>query len=242
MCTVTWHHSEQGYDVLCNRDELRTRMPALPPQIRERCGVRYVAPMDGDAGGAWIGANEFGICLALLNYYDATHVATGTHYNSRGGLLVSLLDATLQAEVTHRLQRQNLDCYAPFILLVFSSDRAVSLSIWEGKDLTHESIDTSHMPITTSSFAGRQVVAHRRQCLQQLKSRQKDFSVEQLLAFHRSHNPSAGAYSVCMHREDALTVSFSHVHVRSAQIEFRYHAGSPCQHGAAVVTRLDRRP
>lgn len=239
---MTWRHSEQGYEVLCNRDELKTRKPALPPQIKERCGVRYVAPMDGDAGGAWIGANEFGICLALLNYYDATHAATGTHYISRGGLLVSLLDATLQAEVTHRLQRQNLVSFRPFILLAFSSDRAVSLSIWEGKDLSHESIDTMHMPITTSSFAGRQVVAHRRRCLHQLDSQQQDFSIEQLLAFHRSHNPCAGAYSVCMHREDANTVSFSRVHVRSAQIEFRYYAGSPCQHGDAIVTRLARRP
>jgi len=46
MCTVSWIHDSDGYEVLCNRDEKLTRQPALPPQIRERDGIRYLAPVD----------------------------------------------------------------------------------------------------------------------------------------------------------------------------------------------------
>src|SRR5260221_11105891 len=67
MCTVSWLHEDDGYHLLCNRDEKLSRAPALPPRIQERNGVRYVAPIDGNFGGAWIGANEFGVSICLLN-------------------------------------------------------------------------------------------------------------------------------------------------------------------------------
>lgn len=238
MCTVTWRHSEEGYDVLFNRDELKTRKPALPPRPNECYGVRYLAPVDGNAGGAWIGVNEFGVCLTLLNFYEVAQCEEKSDYVSRGRLLVSLLNIASRAEVISRIQNADLGSFQPFILLAFSFDTQVSQFISDGRDLTHNEIGASHLPITTSSFANRQVAAQRRRCLQEFKSEPGEFSVEELLRFHRSHVPFAGAYSVCMHRDDAHTVSFSHVIVRRTQIEFHYHPDSPCKQGAETVAHL----
>lgn len=241
MCTVTWHHSGEGFDVIFNRDELKTRKPALPPQIRERNGVRYLAPIDGDAGGAWIGVNEFGICLSLLNYYAATFVGAGKSYVSRGRLLISLMDVASQAEALHRLQQHCLDYYPPFILLAFAYCKPVFSFTWNGKNLLYDELDAARMPVTTSSFASQQVEAHRHQCFQQVDLKQDDMTVDRLLAFHRSHIPSANAYAVCMHRDDANTVSLSHVKVTLADIELRYYPNSPCQHEAESIACLSRR-
>lgn len=241
MCTVTWRHAEEGFDVFFNRDELKTRKLALPPEVHERNGVRYLAPIDGNAGGTWIGVNEFGICLGLLNYYAATHLETGKSYISRGRLLISLLDVASHADVSLRLQQQRLDSYLPFILLAFACGRLVSSFTWNGKDWLYDELGAARMPVTTSSFASQQVEAHRRRCFQQLDLKQGDITVERLLAFHRSHIPSASAYSVCMHRDDANTVSLSHVKVAPADIELRYYPNSPCRHEAESITRLSRR-
>jgi hypothetical protein len=67
MCTVSWIHQGSGYQLLCNRDEKRTRRPASAPQLLTRNNVRFVAPIDGDSGGTWVAVNEFGLSLVLLN-------------------------------------------------------------------------------------------------------------------------------------------------------------------------------
>jgi hypothetical protein len=63
-------------------------------------------------------------------------------------------------------------------------------------------------------------------------------SSEELLALHRSHIPEAGPYSICMHREDAETVSFSHVVVAGDSITFSYTPAAPCQNVPATTTTL----
>ena len=40
------------------------------PRIGDVRGVSFVAPIDGDHGGSWIGVNQFGLTLCLLNRYD----------------------------------------------------------------------------------------------------------------------------------------------------------------------------
>src|ERR1041384_8245608 len=67
VCTVSWVHQPGGYHLLCNRDEKRTRGAAFAPQVLERGGVRYIAPIDSECGGTWLSANEFGLSVCLLN-------------------------------------------------------------------------------------------------------------------------------------------------------------------------------
>ncbi len=57
---------------------------------------------------------------------------------------------------------------------------------------------------------------------------------------HRSHRPEKGAYSICMHREDARTVSFSHVTSKRNGVAFAYVAGPPCRGRRAEVLELAR--
>ncbi|MBI4909752.1 MAG: hypothetical protein HY820_39405, partial [Acidobacteria bacterium] len=64
---MSWLHDTDGYQVLCNRDEKKTRRKALPPVVNTRQGVRYIAPADGDHGGTWIAVNDRGLTLCLLN-------------------------------------------------------------------------------------------------------------------------------------------------------------------------------
>ena len=93
MCTVTWCRTGVGYEIFFNRDERKTRKAARPPSIQRLHGTRYLAPADGDAGGSWIGANEFGVSLALLNNYPAAGREPAPGRISRGLLLLSLMDA-----------------------------------------------------------------------------------------------------------------------------------------------------
>jgi hypothetical protein len=53
-------------------------------------------------------------------------------------------------------------------------------------------------------------------------------SAEWLRGLHASHSPTRGSFSICVHRPDAATVSYTEVAYGSDELIMRYHAGHPC--------------
>jgi hypothetical protein len=49
-----------------------------------------------------------------------------------------------------------------------------------------------------------------------------------LRRLHRSHSPQEGPFSICMHREDAVTVSYTEVSVFRNRARMGHIAGAPC--------------
>ena len=54
-------------------------------------------------------------------------------------------------------------------------------------------------------------------------------SVDWLRRLHRSHAPEAGPFSICMHRADASTVSYTEIEVSGRGLVMRHQAGAPCE-------------
>src|SRR5947209_18986874 len=98
MCTVSWLRTPQGYQLLCNRDELFARQPAQAPRQSSVNGVRFIAPVDGDFGGTWIAVNEFGLSLCVLNGYRKTGPSSQPGFVSRRLLLPELIDCQVVPE------------------------------------------------------------------------------------------------------------------------------------------------
>lgn len=237
MCTVTWLQQDDGYEVFCNRDELKTRKPALPPREKESNGVRYLAPVDADAGGSWIGVNEFGLTLCLVNHYPITHnehksppsdVINLKEYCSRGLLLTELLESFSPEAVATKLEHETIAQYRSFILLAFGLHAPPRMFVWDEKAMHSERIHANALPITSSSFKTAAVIAARQREYREKFSSTRNLSAEQLASFHRSHSPERGAYSICMHRADAETVSFTRVRLTMTEAELQYSPHAPC--------------
>src|SRR5262245_53213242 len=228
MCTVSWLHTDEGYELLCNRDERHTRKPARAPRIGERRGVRFVAPIDGDYGGSWIAVNEFGLTFCLLNRYPPGRYQTLRSATSRGLLLLGMVDNSSLEETIRRVTQFKLESFQPFDLAVLQPNKSCLLVQWTGLDLMTEPDGENEMPLLSSSFDQTGVTNHRRRVFQNLLTRNRKLTSAVLDEFHRNHQPVASAYSPCMHREDASTVSFSRVRVTSDRIEFHYFANPPC--------------
>ncbi|MFN0123137.1 MAG: NRDE family protein [Blastocatellia bacterium] len=230
MCTVTWLRNAAGYELFCNRDERLTRKPAAPPRLRARDGVRYIAPADGDFGGSWIGVNEFGLSLCLLNRYQ-DRAAKATSSVSRGLLLTELLTSSSSAEVWRRVARTDLGRYQPFTLLAMTMASPAMILDWTGHKLLVDDNGERRLPLTSSSFETNAVIASRKGHFRHLP----EISADQLRAYHHSHAPARGPHSVCMHRADARTVSFSHITIRRGVIHFAGYAQPPCEAKAPGV-------
>jgi hypothetical protein len=254
MCTLSWLQLANGYELFCNRDERHTRKTAAPPVIRETRGVRFIAPVDGDHGGTWLGVNESGVSLCLLNRYEGAPSSPGGvkanspddvkaeyDYRSRGLLLASLIDSLTVAHAHARLSGADLSCYRPFTLAVLSTNEPALLVHWSGGQKTFDGAGDDSVPLTSSSYRGAEVIASRQSLFRRMAEESGAVTPSLLRDFHRSHEPARGAYSICMHREDAATVSFSHVKVGVESIEFSYQTAPPCAGSRPVVVRLPSR-
>ena len=76
MCTlvVAWNvFSDVPVAVAANRDESLDRESNPPAVVGKHPGI--VAPTDREAGGTWIGYNEFGVFVAVTNRWTDADLA-----------------------------------------------------------------------------------------------------------------------------------------------------------------------
>lgn len=245
MCTVSWLHQEDGYQLLCNRDEKRRRLEAAPPRLERFGTANVVAPRDGDAGGSWIAVNELGVSVCLLNGASLSGSAAPGGYGpvtqSRGTLLLSLADGRSSREVCERAWRRDLRSYAPFTLVAIEPDQPAAVMEWNGNETAVLLHGEPFMPLTSSSFDSAGAQVWRQKEFNRLTASGRRVSAETLCAFHESHGCCSGPYSPCMHRADAATVSFSWIKVSGDSIDFFYAPGAPCEMRGGGTVRMNRR-
>lgn len=220
MCTVTWRRDGKRLDVLFNRDELRTRPPALPPRLMDAGPHRCIAPIDGRAGGTWLAVNDRGLVVGILNFYDGQAAPPPARPFSRGRLV---LDQMAHADVTSLravFPKTALSVYPAFILLALDPSGGAVFH-WDGRTLREDSPPEPLRPLSTSSFDTAAVLAARRARYAELVG-DGDPRLDALMRFHADTHPRGGAYSVLMDRDEARTVSFSWIGVAVDQVVFRY--------------------
>lgn len=209
--------TESGYELFFNRDEQRSRAQAIAPQIDKQLNAIY--PIDPIGQGTWLAVHQSGLSLALLNYYQAEKKQSRDHFISRGEIILALLAS--KGEVIDNLKKLSLDNYQPFQLCIFpanlnSTRNQLFFLQWDGENLTEQPL----LPFYTSSGVDYpEVYLARKSRFEKMVSVENP-TTEQLLGFHQQQN-SEGKLSVKMYREDAQTVSFSHIQVNN-KISFDY--------------------
>jgi hypothetical protein len=138
-----------------------------------------------------------------------------------------LLECRHADDLNRRLAGHALLAYPPFLLAVFDSAGVLQLHTWDGRARTTRLLSDEDRPISTSSFAPDQVLPQRRKRLAQMKEQFGGINAQMLEAFHKSRDERGGAFSVCMDRDDARTVSFSRIRVDADVAEFIYASRLP---------------
>lgn len=226
MCTMTWVVKDGGYELFFNRDERVSRRRAELPSIQKVDEVQYLSPTDADAGGTWIAANQFGVTVCLLNHYEFEQIATYKQWTSRGEIVRSFATTEDLSVVEQQFQQLELGDYRAFRMFVIDRAGNNRLCVWDGHQARIE-VDVA-TPKSSSSVDAKHVKSRRKQLFSDLDLNSSKDSA-QFVKYHSSHMPSKSMDSVCMHRDDANTVSFSHVKVSADSVEFAYADGAPCK-------------
>lgn len=243
MCTLSWVPLPRtsGYTLGFNRDERRTRAPALPPSKRIIKGNAVLCPTDGEAGGTWLAVNAAGHTLALLNRSeDAPEDPPGGAWVSRGLLVLELAHLDGPAAVAAALDAMTLPHYRPFTLTSVVPDRNPELFEWNGRRLEQSVAPGPGLVRTSSGFSQAGAERIRGDLFREAAAAPGGLTPEKLVDLHLSHLPERGPYSICMHRPEVATLSLSVVTVTPAEVRLHYLAGQPCEDPPAFDLALPR--
>jgi uncharacterized protein with NRDE domain len=239
MCTlvIAWQvFADYPVAVAANRDESVERSSNPPAKLSDDPGV--VAPSDAEAGGTWIGYNEFGLFVAITNRWTDIDLAGE---RSRGLLVRDALEAE-SAEDAARLTERVVedDEYEGFNLVVADENAALLLE-WDGQLRVRNLSPAIHVVMNTGEIGNvtipdawpersEQQVQNGRKVLEALQPKPDESSDEWL---------SRGAdvlgdhdYGVCVHHEEFGfgTRSSSLISIDSeGEATYHFADGPPCR-------------
>jgi hypothetical protein len=176
-----------------------------------------------------VGVNDVGITLALINWYSV-NAASSNQPVSRGEVVRLTLPGETCRAVETRLRELPLDRMRPFRLIgVFPGEETISEWLWDIQRLDRIRHSWRMGIWISSGHDERGAQAVRARIFQQALRQPAAGTLAWLRRLLRSHLPSAGPYSICMHRPDAVTVSCTEIQVSSREVHLRYVNGSPCK-------------
>ena len=256
MCTVSFLPNAKGFYLAVNRDEKLTRCRGLAPAIVNFRPRRAMFPREPN-GGTWISANDAGTCLALINWHRVES-EPAHHAVSRGEVVRELAGKSSMREIAEALAGLPLNRLRPFRLIaIIPSKKTVMEWRWNLQQLsTHKHAWKSRHWFSSGfnecraervragvcasfvtggdDFGSRETSPRRKRA----GVNAAGYSLSTLRRLHRSHLPERGPFSICMHRSDAATVSYTEIAVSGRRAAMRYKPGPTCSNGAMVVKTI----
>ncbi len=225
MCTVTVVPLDDGFRLRCNRDERRDRPAAMPP-VLHTLGRRLAAfPVDPTSQGTWVGVNDVGLTIALLNRSGEPSGSLEPEPRvSRGRIIPALLACGSLDEALERCATLDAESFGRFRLLMIEST-TVAIVTSDTRVLSREFVSLSRPVMETSSSLGDDVVeGPRRKLFNRLFDQDQSAWLRAQRQFHHHQWRARPEISVMMERADASTVSETVIDVRLQTIEVSYHA------------------
>ena len=226
MCTVTVVPHEHGVRLLCNRDEQRTRLAALPPRIHDLDGQRALFPVDPPGRGTWVGVNDDGLIVALLNLRATSSTTCGATKRSRGLIVLELLRCTSLQQAVSVAAALDAARFGPFRAVMVHRGR-LAAATGSGTGSVHCAQWLLDAPalFTSSSLGDTVVESPRRRLFERLVLQNRPAGwLHGQAEYHRHRWPHRPEISVRMERQDALTVSRTQIDVTDDGRQLRYEA------------------
>jgi hypothetical protein len=226
MCTISVVPDRDGFRLISNRDEHRTRPDALPPAWRPLRHRTAIYPVDPIGPGTWIGVNDAGLAATLLNHTPMAGLRrSGGGRHSRGLIVPRLLAERTTSGAIAAARQLDLQAFNLFRVLLIADDEDAVVLTSDGTALSCERVSLARPLMMTSSSLGDAVVdPPRRQLFEAMLGSERSEWLRGQDRFHAHQWPIRPAISVVMVRADARTVSRTSISVSSDGIRLRYTA------------------
>jgi hypothetical protein len=201
--------------------------------------VPWLAPRDVE-GGTWVGVNKFGNAFGLLNWHAAP--AEGPYplkSRSRGLVIPHAASYRLLGQLELSWTPTLFAGMLPFRLVgVFPEERRLMEWRWNTREIEAQSYDWAPRHWFSSGLSDEQAAARRGEVCAEAWLAADAGSADWLRRLHRSHAGGPGPFSLCVHREDVGTLSYTEIEFRAGQARMVYIPGRPCTATHGVESTL----
>jgi len=235
MCTLSYLPHKEGFYLVNNRDESPARAQTLQPQTITINGKKILCPIDTEGKGTWIGVNEDGRMVCLMNGAFVLHVKKPSYRMSRGKVTLELLAAD-DAE-TH-FESMDLKDIEPFTVIIIERNLLMVFRWDEVKKYKEILSGDQAYNWSSSTLYNSEVAAVRAQYFNENVDK---FNSQQelLLGWHKDQ--ISGAPGVMLDLEMVKTVSITSINKEGDLLKMQYEdllTGEILNNTLAVNTQL----
>jgi len=214
MCTVAFIPYNNKFYFASLRDENPCRERASSPAYRQSNGIKYLSPADPLGGGTWVGVNEIGNLVVLLNGGFDNHSKNAAYAKSRGMIVVEMLTSY---QPVSDWDLMGLDNIEPFTLIVWAEENLFRL-VWDGqqKHKTRLPLDMAHIwsSATLYDITAR---TQREHLFKNWISKKRIVSKLSLINFFKTHNDPQNGFFI--NREERFkTLSYTFIEMEPGNI------------------------
>ena len=222
------------------RRENRTRR-GKASQTHLLRGVSVIYPNDGTAG-TWISVNSYGNSFALLNLNVALpHGLDRTRMRSRGQIITSLGPSSSMAEAQKAAGVLDLEKTLPFRLVgVFPSEKAIGEWRWDSSQLGFQAHGWELRHWFSSSLSDKEAEIYVAPYAARRNTNRTPGPLGGSERLHASHSGGPGPFSLCVHRQDAATLSYSEVTCTPELVQIAHLRGGPCTSVEPNTVKIQR--
>ncbi len=160
---------------------------------------------------------------------------------SRGEVIRKLAGISTSDEISTAVKKLPLRKLRPFRLIaIVSAENRVIEWRWNLNRLSVRKHSWESRHWFSSSFDEATAEAERTRACAALPDESAKRDLKWLRRLHRSHEPERGPFSICMHRPDAATVSYTEVAVGSQSVVMCYKDGPPCSRRSRLQISIGR--
>lgn len=241
MCTLSVITRNNGYLLAMNRDERIARGAGTLLELHQVNGTTAIYPSDG-VGGTWIAANEYGITLALLNWNDpAPNGTASVRTRSRGRVIPALINSRSLLELYEVLRISHFMGMQAFRLVgVFPSEPGIWEWRWDSAQLESKVHEWKPQHWFSSSLSDEGATSFRGAACREAHLAWDAGSPAWLRRLHASHAGGPGPFSLCVHRDDVKTLSYSEVIVTGGKVHMGHSLGTSCSGAQIHSTEIER--
>ncbi|WP_460226503.1 NRDE family protein [Aurantivibrio infirmus] len=218
MCTLTISRDRQSVCVTMNRDERRDRTESgLVSRVSSESRIYF--PEDKPSGGTWIGLNDSGVILCLMNRYDCP---ADSDKASRGEIIPAALSCGDFVTMVNWLNNHfDYSRYNPFTLVLVTSELTLRID-WSGQYFTQEEVSIDDIFMATSSSVDTQRVIRYRQKQFVEWQRSRGADLKGIPGFHLQQDNDDTSSSVFMARDTTHTKSITQVKMSDSEAKITY--------------------
>lgn len=221
MCTVTYLPLNNGDFILTsNRDETPLRK-TIPPKTYTEGEVNLTYPKDELAGGTWIGTSSKKRVVCLLNGGFKNHKRELPYKMSRGIIVKNILTSDNAKMYIKEFDFTNIE---PFTLVLV--DWKITLEtyelVWDGITKHFTKLDQKPKIWSSSTLYSGNIKLLRQEWFANWLMNNKEYSQEEILAFHKDDSLGTPENSVKMKRNFVETVSITSIQKKKDEVNIKY--------------------